>query len=48
MVHYLKEISVFEAVIKDITSFQLFRHCKRDFLDPRIVFNYFSVSSVIM
>ena len=33
MIHYLKEISISEAVIKDFTYFQLFWHCKRDFLN---------------
>ena len=36
MVHYLKEISISEAVIEDFTYFMLFWHCKRYFSDQSI------------
>ena len=48
MVHYLKEIPISETVIKDLTYSQLFWQSKCDFLDQRILFNCFNVSSVII
>ena len=48
MVHYLKESRSLEAVIEHFTYFQLFWHCKRDFLDQLKVFNCFSVSWIII
>ena len=48
MIHYLEEIPISEAVIKDFTNLHLFCHCKRDFLDQLIVVNCFRVSWVII